>query len=104
MESSRPPSFRGRAPRRPRPPVPLSRPARGLARVFRDRRRALHQLGVRVPPELARGPATTLPQRLDAVERRIALELELAGGKRLPAWDPEDDPFEEDEDPASPLT
>ena len=71
-----------------------SRP-NSLKHIFLHRTRAARELGLRVPRRLARGPAQSLPERIAVLDRWIAADLELAGGKRLPPWEPEDD----DEDP-----
>jgi hypothetical protein len=42
-------------------------------------------------PALSLSPAGSPRGRLAALDRRIARELDRAGGKRLPPWDEEED-------------
>jgi hypothetical protein len=79
-----------------------SRPST-LRRILQHRTRAARDLGLSVPRRLARGPAQTLPQRIAVLDRWIAADLELAGGKRLPPWEPEDDEDDDlDDEPTHP--
>jgi hypothetical protein len=84
---------------------PLSSRPSALKRILQHRARAARELGLRIPRRLARGPAQTLPERIAVLDRWIAADLELAGGKRMPPWEPEDDDETddfEDEEPNPP--
>lgn len=84
---------RGIPPRatKPRPPETL----------LRRRLRAARDLGVPAPA-LTAGPTASPRGRLAALDRRIARELDLAGGKRLPPWEDEIDEEDDDEDRSIP--
>ncbi|MGQ0723237.1 MAG: hypothetical protein ACT4PE_16945 [Candidatus Eiseniibacteriota bacterium] len=73
-----------------------------LRRILLHRTRAARDLGLSVPRRLAGGPTQTLPQRIAVLDRWIAADLELAGGKRLPPWEPEDDDELDDDEPTLP--
>ena len=77
-------------------------PAVPLARRFALQRLAARQLGLRVPRELATGGAATLPQRVVWLDRWLARELDLAGGKRLPAGNEADPNPPGDDDGCAP--
>jgi hypothetical protein len=80
--------------RRPAPPS-NRRPRRPLETLLRRRLRAARDLGVPAPG-LTSGPTTSPRGRLAALDRRIARELDLAGGKQLPPWDEEEEDDDED--------
>ena len=80
------------------PPRNLSRRP-SAEKLLRRRLRAARELGVPAPT-LTCGPTHSPRGRLAALDRRIARELDLAGGKRLPPWDDEEE--DDDEDPWTP--
>jgi hypothetical protein len=67
--------------------------------LLRRRLRAARDLGI-AAPALTPGLTDSPRGALAALDRRIARELDLAGGKRLPPWDDEEDG--DDPDPWTP--
>lgn len=67
-----------------------SPPARvRLLRQLEDRRNALRLLGIRIPARaLARHPGN-LAWHIALMDRWLARDLDLAGGRHLPGWDDE---------------
>ena len=85
---------------RPAHRPPLSARDR-LRRAHRFRARALRELGIEIPLAVLDRHPKNLTWRVSVMDRWIARHLDLAGGKRLSAWeddDAEDPETEEDED------
>ncbi len=80
--------------------APPIRPRAALDRQLARRRRAIRSLGLIEPPHLVVGPPATLARRIARLDRWIGRELDLAGGKRFPAW--EDEEGERGPDPRFP--
>lgn len=95
--------MRDPSPRPPSPgtPSPRSRgrgPGRGpgrLRRLHRDRLNAIRQLRIRIPDGAFSRHPGNLAWRVAVMDRWIARDLNLAGGRRLPPWE---DPFDEEEE------
>ncbi|MDP6528686.1 MAG: hypothetical protein QF819_05860 [Gemmatimonadota bacterium] len=94
-----------RRPPPPRPPRPghLFRPGPGpdgpttLDRLCRVRRRALRDLGVRPPKRPPGGDPRALILHAATLDRWIARNLDLAGGRRIPPWEDTGEPWIEEE-------
>lgn len=87
------------AARRPEPPRQAARRRPSSETLLQRRLRAARDLGIPAPA-LTPGPSGSPRGALAALDRRIARELDLAGGKRLPPWDDDDDG--DDPDPWTP--
>lgn len=58
-----------------------------LLRQLEDRRNAIRILGIRIPARtLARHP-DNIAWRIALMDRWLARDLDLAGGRHLPGWD-----------------
>ena len=91
------------SPRRRRP-APHTGPAQArsnalerLQRAHRNRERVVRDLNILVPAQVLERHPHDLAWRVSVMDRWIARHLDLAGGRRLPAW-----VEEEEENPESP--
>jgi hypothetical protein len=74
---------------------PRSRGPGRLRRLHRDRLNTIRQLRIRLPDGAFSRHPGNLAWRVAVMDRWIARDLNLAGGRRLPPWD---DPFVDEED------
>ena len=76
-----------------------------LTRLLDRRLRAARELGIPVPAGFARRPGPPRPRDVAVLDRWIARDLDVAGGKCLPPWDePDEERGSDGPTPFSPLS
>jgi hypothetical protein len=81
------PSKTGAAPPSSNPALGSQPPPARLLRQLEDRRNALRLLGIRIPARALERHPDNIAWRIALMDRWLARDLDLAGGRHLPGWD-----------------